>query len=77
MAADIKQKTEQCETCQVYQDKQQKETMMSYPIPSTPWEIVSQDLLTYKRKNYLITVDHYSDMWLLDELEDTTSETII
>jgi hypothetical protein len=77
MSADIREKIEACQTCQTYQDKQQKETMMSYPIPSRPWEIVSQDLLTYRKKNYLITVDHYSDMWLLDELETTTSDTII
>ncbi|XP_033123563.1 uncharacterized protein K02A2.6-like [Anneissia japonica] len=50
---------------------------MSYPIPTRPWEIISQDILTYKKKDYLVTVDHYSDVWFLDELQDLTSKPII
>ncbi|XP_033100278.1 uncharacterized protein LOC117103770 [Anneissia japonica] len=77
MSADIREIVDKCQICQTYQDKQKKEPMMSYPIPTRSWEIISQDILTYKSKDYLVTVDHYSDVWFLDELQDLTSKTII
>ena len=41
------------------------------------WSVVSQDLFHYRHADYLITVDHYSDYWELDKLDDTKSETIV
>ena len=35
------------------------------------------DLFTTDQKNYLVTVDHYSDFWELDQVEDTSASTII
>ena len=40
-------------------------------------EMVAQDLFTWDKKDFLITVDYYSDYWELDELADTTSLTVI
>ncbi|XP_071841225.1 uncharacterized protein [Apostichopus japonicus] len=77
MAADITAKVENCETCQAFVNKHQKETMLSHPIPSRPWEIVSQDLMSHKGKEYLVTVDHYSDMWLMDEMQSTSAHEIV
>ena len=31
----------------------------------------------YDKKNYLVTVDYYSDFFEVDELKDTTSETVV
>ena len=50
---------------------------MTYEIPSRPWKLLAQDLFTWNKKDYLITVDYYSDYWELDELADTTSLTVI
>ena len=78
MYTDIANAVDSCETCAEFASKQQKEPMMSHPVPELPFEIVSQDLFTLHHKNYLITVDHYSDYFLVDELkDDTTAETII
>ena len=58
--------------------KHQKETMISYEIPTRPWKIVSQDLLSYQGGDYLITVDHYSDYWELDNVTgDISAEAIV
>ena len=56
---------------------QQKEPLMTYKIPSHPWKMITQDLFSYKRRDYLITVDYYSDFWEIDVLPNTTSETVI
>nr|XP_006818475.1 PREDICTED: uncharacterized protein K02A2.6-like [Saccoglossus kowalevskii] len=78
MTAEIKDKITQCSPCNEYLSKQQKEPLMSYEIPSRPWKMVGQDLFTYNKTDYLITVDYYSDYWELDKLDtDTTSSTIV
>ena len=77
MTAEIKEMANQCSTCNEFRDKQQKEPLMTYEIPSRPWKMVAQDLFTWNKKDYLVTVDYYSDYWEVDELADTTSQTVI
>ena len=77
MASEIRHLASQCSTCSDYKAKQQKEPLLSPEIPTTPWTIVAQDLFTFTGISYLITVDYYSDVWELDAVTDTSSETII
>ena len=77
MSAEIKQKVSQCSVCNEYRPKQQKEPLMTYELPSRPWKMVAQDLFSWHKNDFLITVDYYSDYWELDELTDTTSLAII
>ena len=77
MGVDIRDMVSECSTCMSVKPKQQKETMMSWEIPSRPWQIVSQDLFQYNHHDYLITVDSYSDYWEIDRLDDTTAQTVI
>ena len=51
--------------------------MRSLPIPSLPWQIVSQDIFNHEGKSYLVTVCHFSDWIEIDELTNTLSTTII
>lgn len=74
---EIKETCERCEHCTAYMSKQCKEPMMSHELPTLPWQYVAQDLFCYEKKNYLITVDYYSDFMEVDELRDTTSEAVI
>lgn len=78
MVTDITNAVEQCEICAEFSTKQQKEPMMSHQIPTLPFEILSQDLFTINKENYLLTIYHYLDYFFVDELKhDTTSENII
>ena len=77
MSAQIKDLVSSCEICNSLRPKQQKESMMTWEIPTERWQIVAQDLFTIQQRDYLITVDYFSDFWEVDELEDTTSPTII
>jgi hypothetical protein len=40
-----------CEQCAKYQHAAPKEPMKSLPIPSLPWQIVSQDIFELDRKS--------------------------
>ena len=51
--------------------------MKYLPIPTRPWQIVSQDLCQLKKQRYLVSVCHFY-VWIeVDKLEDTLSLTII
>ena len=77
MRSDIKTACENCSICAEYATQHQKEPMLSYPIPSLPWQFVSQDILKYDGNYYLVTVDHYSDFFELDKLQDTLASTVV
>ena len=75
-STDIKTACEECELCRQYDTQNTKEPMQSHKIPELPWQVVSQDLFTYQRKDYLLTIDHYSDFIEVDLLSDTTASTV-
>ena len=51
--------------------------MKSLPIPTLPWQIVSQDIFMHRQQAYLATVCHFSDWIEVDELNDTLATTVI
>ena len=77
MNAEVKDFIEQCEVCRSCDDRQQKETLLSHDVPDRPWTKVGIDMFLFHDKNYLITVDYYSNYWEVDYLIDTKTRTII
>jgi len=77
MNAELKQHIKSCPTCAEYQPAQQKEPILRPTKPARPWEIVSSDIFTLSGKNYMVTVDHYSGFFEIDDLPTVSSETII
>ena len=66
-----------CGTCAQYGSKATKEPMRSLPIPTLPWQIISQDIFTHQQQAYLVTVCHFSDWIEVDELNDTLATTVV
>ena len=55
-----------------------KEPMLSHEIPQGPWKFVSQDLFKERGHRYAVPVDHYSDWFEVDLLnEDITADSVI
>ena len=77
MNSDIEKAITACETCQSMTYHQQKEPLMSYPVPNQPWATVGTDLFEWHNCMYLITVDSYSGWYEIDLLRDTSTSTII
>ena len=77
MTKDIEKTCHSCPSCAKYGKQAPAEPMLSQPIPTRPWQFVSQDIFEHERKLYLVTVDHYSDFYELDKLQDTQSSTIV
>ena len=49
----------------------QSEPLLSHEVSERPWQIVSSDLCEVDSKHYLVTPDHYSDFYEIDQLQDT------
>ena len=77
MTAQLKDFIGQCDVCLQYSDKQQKETLQSHEVPNRPWAKVGMDIFHLDNRNYLITVDYFSNYWEIDYLPDLKSETVI
>ena len=52
------------------------EPLQPYPVPTLPWQLVSQDLFELNGHAYLVTVDHYSDFYKIDRLPIQSSAVI-
>ena len=50
-----------CGTCGQYGKTAPKEPMRSLPVPSRPWQIVSQDIYELHNQSYQVTLCHFSD----------------
>ena len=77
MSAEIKEMVAVCETCRTYENSQQKETLMPHRIPTRPWEQVGVDLFELDKKEYLITVDYYSNFWEVDKLPSSSTKAVV
>ena len=66
-----------CSECAKFQNTTPQEQMRSLPLPSLPWQIISQDLFEYENNDYLVTVSHFSDWIEVDHLSDTLATTVI
>ncbi len=75
---DIEETTKNCEICQQYQRAQQKESLLQYEIPTTPWHTISSDLFYLDGENYIVTACHYSKFPFVKKLgKYTTSESVV
>ena len=77
MSQDIKNHVSQCEVCNELKPNQTKEPMQFHNVPVRPWSKVAIDVFTVLGRDFLVTVDFYSDFWELDELTSTNTSNII
>jgi len=77
MTRDIRQHVQACSVCATYPDKQPLETLRRHDLPERPWQKVGTDIFTFCDRNYLVTVDYFSNFIEVDYLPDTQSHTVI
>ena len=77
MNDDIHRVVSNCDTCQQYQYKQQKEPLKQHKVPTTPWTKIGTDLFTLNGADYLVVVDYTSNFLEIVKLRGTTSKHVI
>ena len=77
MSAEIKDSIDKCDTCNSYQNNQQKEPLIPHDPPKRLWSHVAVDLFAFNNKEWLIIVDYWSDYFELNPLPATNASTVI
>ena len=77
MNADIERIIGDCELCIKFQNKQQREPLLSHKIFNERYFKVGMDVLTIQNKDYLVIVDYYSKYPELLQFHDKTARTIV
>ena len=70
MNVQLKQFIASCEVCNVFQTK-------NHEIPNRPWSKVASDIFEWKKEQYLVLVDYYSDWIEFDPMKNQTDAEII
>ena len=77
MSTELRQYIEGCHICATYADRNPREPLKMTEIPEYPWQKVATDLFTIAGRDYLITVDYYSQFFEVDYLPNTTSMSVV
>ena len=77
MNSEVKDYISRCEICLTYAPHQQKEPLLSHEVPDRPWAKIATDLFQFENKDYLVTVDYFSNFFKVDCMYSTTSQAVI
>ena len=66
-----------CSICNSYKPEQQKEPLVSYKIPTRPWQSISADRFELNGTDYLVSTDRYSNFFELYMLTSKTAKGVI
>ena len=77
MAKEIKQITDNCETCQIHKPCQPKEPLVQHDIPSQPWHKIGLDIFLLDGIIYLISVCYLSFFIEFDMLPRASTKKIL
>ncbi|XP_065074183.1 uncharacterized protein K02A2.6-like [Ochlerotatus camptorhynchus] len=81
MSSQIVDVVKECAVCAKFASSQAKPPMQSTAVPVYPFQIVSMDVFfaeyAGKRRNFLVTVDHYSDYIEVDILQDLSAHCLV
>jgi hypothetical protein len=74
MHTDLVDAVQRCEICQEASPAQTKEPLMTYPLPTAPWQSVCVDCMEVQGVHYGVIVDVYSDYLDVFELPDLKTD---
>ena len=77
MSTQVRDYVLRCSVCRSYQPTQSKEPLIPHEFPARPWAKVGVDFFTLENRNYLLTVDYFSNFVEIDNLTSTTSTAVI
>lgn len=77
MNLDIENYIKKCSTCERFARKNNKQTLLPYPIPDRPWQRVGADIFSYANNSYLVVIDSYSTWLEILLLKNKTAHEVI
>jgi hypothetical protein len=75
--SDIKKLCKSCGPCQEYQESNKREPLIPHEVPTRPWQFIASDLFEINHRQYLLTVDRYSQYPLVDAMPTVVSSQAV
>ena len=66
-----------CTACLRFRRSNTKEPLEQHDLPERPWQTIAADIMTFKRRDYLMVVDYYSEYVEVPLLPDKTAKSVI
>lgn len=76
MTSQLKDFIASCKTCREHDIRQTREPIERRDPPERPWQFVATDIFNFGGKQFLVTVDYYTDFFEIDELTNTTTRDV-
>lgn len=73
----IEEYVRKCYPCQMYQNSNIKEPLLSHNIPRLPWAKLATDIMDFKAKSYLVVYDYYSKWLDIKHINTKSARSII
>lgn len=77
LSTEISNLVSSCQVCHELKRTQQKEPLISTPLPDRPWKRIAMDLCEYNHQDYLVISDYYSRFIEILHMPSTTSSHVI
>ena len=77
IAGAVKKLVSSCKHCNIHRPSQNREPLITTPLPDLPWQKLAADLCEIKGRHYLIVVDYFSRWLEILDLPKTNSDTVI
>ncbi|KAK0156229.1 hypothetical protein N1851_000482 [Merluccius polli] len=77
LSTEISNLVSSCQVCHEQKRTQQKEPLISTPLPDRPWKRIAMDLCEYNHQDYLVISDYYSRFIEILHMSSTTSTYVI
>lgn len=77
MASQITAKVENCMYCREQRRAQNREPLLSTPLPDRPWKKIGIDLCEHEKENYLVIADYYSRFLEILHMPTTTTTQVV
>ena len=65
---DIERLVEACPTCQRHRPLEPRQQLKPTPPPERPWQLLGADFMTFDGSEYLVIVDYYSKMPIVQKM---------
>ena len=77
MNNEIEDYVSKCTTCLRFRRSNTEEPLKQHNLPERPWQMIAADIMTFKRRDYLIVLDYYSKYVEVPLLPDKTAKSVI
>lgn len=77
ISSEIKQKVQSCQICLEMKQTQQKEPLISTPLPDRPWKRLAIDLCEHNKHAYLVVSDYFSRFLEILHMPTTTTSEVV